>query len=94
MKAIDKLLEICDMESDDSQVGWRKRRDAMEKWISEHLIESETELSVINSKVFDSEMMDIVKERLTKMAVEDLTTQTKYEIKKNKIKAKIVVLKQ
>lgn len=84
---------ICDIEGDDDQVGWRKRRDAMEKWIEEHIIESKTELSVVNPKVFDTTMMDIVKERLTQTASEELTTYTKYEIKKNKITAKLKVLK-
>lgn len=90
---IESLLRICDIESDNDKVGWRKRRDAMEKWISDHLIEHETELSVVNPKVFDSEMLDFVKEKLTAQASEDLTTYTKYEIKKNKIKAKLIVLK-
>ena len=93
MNSIDKLMLICDIEGDDDQVGWRKRRDAMEKWIEEHIIESKTELSVVNPKVFDTTMMDIVKERLTQTASEELTTYTKYEIKKNKITAKLKVLK-
>ena len=93
MRAIDKLLEICDIEGDESKVGWRKRRDAMENWIDTHLIESKTELSVVNPKVFDTEMMDFIKEKLIEQAAEDLTTHTKYDIKKNKIKARITVLK-
>lgn len=91
--AIDKLLKICDIETDESGVGWRKRRLAMEKWVEEHLAESEVELSVIDSSVFDSELMDYVKERLTAQAVEELTSLTSYDINKNKIKAKLTVLK-
>ena len=94
MRPIDKLLEICDIEGDDKKVGWRKRRDAMEKWIAENVIHHENELSVVNPKVFDSEMMDFIKERLTMNAAEDLTTHTEYDIKKNKIKARITVLKR
>ena len=92
--AVDKLLEICDMETDDTGVGWRKRRLAMEKWIELHLVESKVELSVVNPDVFDSEMMDFVKERLTAEAIEELTSLTKYDINKNKIKARITVLKE
>ena len=91
--ATDKLLEICNIETDDTGVGWRKRRLAMEKWIEEHLVESEVELSVVNAEVFDTDMMDYVKERLTAQAIEELTTYTKYDINKNKIKAKLTVLK-
>lgn len=93
MNSLDKLLLICDIEGDEKTVGWRKRRLAMEEWIKENVIESSTELSVVNPKVFDTNMMDIVKERLTQMASEELTTYTKYEIKKNKIAAKLKVLK-
>jgi hypothetical protein len=91
--AVDKLLKICDIETDETGVGWRKRRLAMEEWVEEHLIESETELSVVNSEVFGTEMMDLVKERLTAQAIEELTTYTDYDINKNKIKARLVVLK-
>jgi len=93
MKAINKLLDICDLEGDDLKVGWRRRRDAMEQWIAQHLVESTTELSVVNPKVFNTDMMDYVKEHLTKQAAEELTTYTSYDIKKNKIKARITVLK-
>ena len=92
-KSLTKLLEICDLEGDDNQVGWRKRRDAMEAWIKEHVIESEAELSVVNPNVFDSEMMDFIKEKLVEQAAEELTSYTKYDIRKNRIKAKLTVLK-
>jgi hypothetical protein len=92
-KAVNELLLICDVEGDDDKVGWRKRRDLMEKWIKDHVIEQETELSVVNPKVFSSDMMDFIKEKLVQQASEDLTTFTKYEIKKNKIKAKLLILK-
>jgi len=39
-------------------------------------------------------MLDFVKEKLTEQAAEELTTYTRYDIKKNKIKAKIIVLKE
>lgn len=93
-KALTRLLEICDLEGDSEKVGWRKRRDAMESWIKEHIIEHETELSVVNPKVFTTDMMDFIKEKLTEQASHNLTTFTKYDIKKNKIKAKIIVLKE
>lgn len=93
MNSLDKLLEICDIEGDKDMVGWRKRRLAMQDWIDNHVIESNTELSVVNPKVFDTVMMDMVKERLSQMASEELTTYTKYDIKKNKITAKLKVLK-
>lgn len=91
--ALVKLLSICDVEGDSEKVGWRKRRDLMEKWIENHIIEHETELSVVNPKVFTTDMMDFVKEKLAQDASQELTTYTKYSIKKNKIKAKITVLK-
>jgi hypothetical protein len=93
-KLKEKLLQICDIEGDSEKVGWRKRRDAMENWINDHVIEHETELSVVNPKVFTSDMLDFVKEKLTEQAAEELTTYTRYDIKKNKIKAKIIVLKE
>lgn len=93
-KALRELLLICDVEGDSKIVGWRKRRNLMETWIKDHIIEHETELSVVNPKVFSSDMMDFVKEKLTADASQDLTTYTKYEIQKNKIKAKLIVLKE
>ena len=60
--AITELLSICDVEGDTEKVGWRTRRDLMEKWIENHIIDHETELSVVNPKVFTSDMMDFVKE--------------------------------
>jgi hypothetical protein len=92
--SIAKLLEICDIESDDRKVGWKKRREAMENWIADHVIEAETELSVVNPEVFNTDMMDFIKERLALQASEELTSQVKYEINKNKIKAKLTVLKR
>lgn len=92
-KAINDLLLICDVEGDSNKVGWRKRRDLMEKWIKDHVIEHETELSVVNPNVFTSDMMDFIKEKLAQEASHDLTTHTKYAIQKNKIKAKITVIK-
>lgn len=92
-KKLTQLLDICDIEGDDNKVGWRKRRDAMEKWIAENVVESETSLSVVNPAVFDSDMMDFIKEKLTAQASEDLTTYTRYDIQKTKITAKILVIK-
>lgn len=92
-KALKELLLICDVEGDSDKVGWRKRRDLMEKWIQDHIIEHETELSVVNPQVFSSDMMDYIKEKLTEQASHDLTTYTKYTINNNKIKARITVLK-
>lgn len=87
-------MMICDMESDGNTVGWRKRRDAMQDWINKHVIESHTELSVLNAQYFDSEHLDLIKENLIVQASEDLTTFTKYDIKGNKIQAKLFVLKE
>lgn len=92
MRMLEELLLICDIESDGKTVGWRKRRDAMQKWIDKHIDITETSMSVLNPKVFDSEFMDFIKESLAKKLAEDLTTFTKYDITDNKIKAKLVVL--
>lgn len=92
MKAIEELLLICDIESDDSTVGWRKRRNAMEGWINTYLHTVDTQQSVLNPEVFDSEFMDFIKESLAKKLAEDLTSSTEYSITNNNIKAKLVVL--
>jgi hypothetical protein len=92
--AIDKLLEICDMESDTSKVGWKRRREAMESWIQDHTVICDTELSVINPQVFQSEFMDFIKEKLVEQASIELTTYTSYDIKDKKISAKITILKE
>lgn len=92
IKALDELMLICDIESDQNTVGWRKRRDAMEQWISKYLVSVDTRQSVLNPGVFDSEFMDFIKESLAKKMAEDLTTSTKYEITNKEIKAKMVVL--
>lgn len=82
------------MESCDKKVGWRKRRDAMEKWISNNLVTIETELAVISPKYFESEFMDFIKESLIKDAASDLTTYTNYDILDKRIKAKLLILKE
>lgn len=92
MKAIKELFLICDLESDDYSVGWRRRRDAMEQWVERYLDTVETQQSVLNPNVFESEFMDFIKESIAKKLAEDLTTSTKYEITDKKIKAKLVVL--
>ena len=92
MKAIKELMLICDIESDENKVGWRKRRDAMEDWVNEYVQTVDTQQSVLNPKVFDSSFMDFIKESLAKNLAEELTTTTKYEITDNNIKAKLVVL--
>ena len=93
-QAIKELLDICDMETCDKKVGWRKRRDSMEQWISKHLVPMETELNIISPKFFDSEFMDFIKESLIKNMSDELTTYTEYDIMDNKIKAKLLVLKE
>lgn len=92
MKAIDELMLICDIESDNNNVGWRKRRDSMEQWVDKYLQTVDTHQSVLNPKVFDSEFMDFIRESLAKKLAENLTSSTKYEITDNNIKAKLVVL--
>jgi hypothetical protein len=94
MKMIEELMAICDMETDDSMVGWRKRRNAMEKWVEKHINEVKTELSVLNPEVFNSEFMDFIKESLVKGLAEDLTTYTEYNISDKVIKAKLLILKE
>jgi hypothetical protein len=89
---IEELYNICDLESDDSKVGWRKRRDAVEEWLGKYLNSVETSMSVVNPQVFDSEFMDFIKESLAKKLAEDLTTSTKYDITDRRITAKMVVL--
>jgi hypothetical protein len=89
---IEELYSICDLESDDNKVGWRKRRDAIEGWLSKYLNSVETSMSVVNPQVFDSEFMDFIKESLAKKLAEDLTTSTKYDITDRRITAKMVVL--
>ena len=92
MKAIKELFLICDIESDDNSVGWRRRRVAMEQWVEKYLDTVETQQSVLNPNVFESDFMDFIKESLAKKLAEDLTTSTKYDILEKKIKAKLVVL--
>lgn len=94
MKMLEELLLICDIESDDKHVGWKKRRDAMDIWINKHFNTVETELSVLNPEVFNSEFMDFIKESLVKELAGDLTTYTKYDISDKIIKAKLSILKE
>ena len=61
IKAIEELMLICDMETDGSKVGWRKRREAMESWISKYVEVIETRQSVLNPQYFDSQFMDFIK---------------------------------
>ena len=91
-KELEELLSICDIESDDKKVGWKKRREATNEWIAKYVYTADTELSVVNPEVFDSEFMDFVKENLAKSLAEDLTTYTSYDILDKKIKARITVL--
>lgn len=93
-KVIKELLDICDIESCDNKVGWRKRRDAMEEWASKHLHTVETELGIISPKYFESEFMDFIKESLIKNVATDLTTYTKYDILDKRIKAKLLIIKE
>lgn len=91
--AVLELFKICDIESDDKIVGWRKRRDAMENWVNKHIHSVDTSQSVLNPRVFDSEFMDFIKESLAKKLAEDLTTFTEYDIMDKKITAKLTVIK-
>ena len=92
LQALKELMLICDMESDGNKVGWRKRREAMETWISKYLHTIETKQSVLNPQYFDSEFMDFIKESIAKKLAEDLTTPILYDINDKEIKAKMVVL--
>lgn len=92
MKAIKELFLICDIESDEKTVGWRKRRIAMDKWVEKYLHTVDTQQSVLNPNVFESDFMDFIKESLAKKLAEDLTTSTRYEITDKRINAKLVVL--
>lgn len=92
IQALKELMLICDLESDNDKVGWRKRREAMETWISKYLHVVETKQSVLNPQYFDSEFMDFIKESIAKKLAEDLTTPVKYEINNKEIRAKMVVL--
>jgi hypothetical protein len=91
-EVIKELFAICDLESDDKVVGWRRRRDAMETFINKYFLEVKTSQSVLNPEVFDSETMDFIKEVLAKRLAEDLTTATNYEITNKRISAKLTVL--
>ena len=92
IQAVKELMLICDIESDNSKVGWKKRREAMETWISKYLHTIETRQSVLNPQYFDSEFMDFIKESIAKKLAEDLTTPVRYDINNKEIKAKMVVL--
>jgi hypothetical protein len=92
IKAMEELMLICDMETDDSKVGWRKRREAMESWISKYVEVIETRQSVLNPQYFDSQFMDFIKESIAKKLAEDLTTPIKYDINNREIKAKMLVI--
>ena len=93
MKAINELYQICDIEGNEKKVGWRRRREALEEWINKYLVTAETQQSVLNPKVFESEFMDFIKESLTKKLSEDLTTATQYDINNKRISAKMVAIK-
>lgn len=93
MKALTELYQICDLESDEKKVGWRRRREALEQWINKYLVTAETQQSVLNPSVFESEFMDFIKESLTKKLTEDLTTATQYDINNKSIKARMVAIK-
>ena len=92
-EAISDLFKICDLESDDKKVGWKKRREAMDIWINRYIHTVDTSQSVLNPRVFDSEFMDFIKESLAKKLAEDLTTFTEYDILDKKITAKLTVIK-
>ena len=87
-----ELFSICDMESTEKEIGWRRRRDAMEKFINTYFLEVKTSQSVLNPEVFDSEFMDFIKESLAKKLAEDLTIATNYDINNKKITARLTVL--
>lgn len=89
---VKELYDICDLETDGSKVGWKKRREAMEMWLGKYLFSVDTSMSVVNPQVFDSEFMDFIKESLAKKLAEDLTTYTRYDITDKKINAKLVVV--
>ena len=92
IQAVKELMLICDIESDNSKVGWKRRREAMETWISKYLHTIETRQSVLNPQYFDSEFMDFIKESIAKKLAEDLTTPVRYDINNKEIRAKMVVL--
>jgi hypothetical protein len=91
---IQDLLKICDMESDENEVGWHKRRKAMLQWFSDNVHIVNKEMSVINPNVFTSDNMDIIKEELARQFAEELTTYTDYKISGKTIKASIMALKR
>lgn len=93
MEALKELMKICDLETDDKKVGWRKRRDAMEKWIDNYVNHCHTELHVVNHKNFNSETTDFIKESLSKALSENLTTFTYYDTQKTKIRAELLVIR-
>lgn len=90
---IKRLMSICDLETDEKQVGWRKRRNAMQQTIDDYFQEVSTSQSVLNPGVFNSEFMDFIKESLAKRLAEDLTTYTDYSINNKEIKAKLLVIR-
>ena len=92
-EAIKKLFKICDMETDDTTVGWKKRRDALEEWLDQYVHHCRSELHVVNPHNFNSETVDFIKENLSKELSEDLTTYTYYDTQKTKFRAELLVIR-
>jgi hypothetical protein len=93
-KMLNDLMNICDLESTDKEVGWRRRREAVKLWINKYIHTVDTTIGTVNSAVINSSTMDLIKEALAARLAEDLTTYTTYIIDKNKISAKLTVIKE
>lgn len=70
--AIKKLLEITEIESDGIRSGQLMRKMALNKWLSEYLVEVSAEQRVISTKHLDSETKDLLKYHLANLLAEEL----------------------
>ena len=91
---IKELNKIADTEGDESEVGWRKRRNMVLEFVNNRLCSINTQLHVINPNSFSTAMMDLAKEKLCEKIAEDLTSETQYDIVDNKIKAEMLIVRK
>ncbi len=94
-KALEKLYDIIDMESDGFQSGKLIRRKELTKWIESWTEIIKSEQSIVNNKYLHGDYEENLKELLAYRMIDDATEKAViYRVTDKKIESKMLVIRR
>ncbi len=69
-----------------------RRLGKLNDWLSTWITELNTEQKVVDTKLFLTEQMDVIKAAVISKAIDDIVEQTEFKTKDKSIKAKLLIL--